>query len=86
MFHEFLNTKYYGLTFYVRHRQHYTCKIKDFGKWVHYDGLTEKPCQGSGLSVQHIPAQLGTPHRIAFMLNFEVLKVEVTEKRLSKNY
>ena len=51
----------YGLTFYVRHRQHYTCKIKHFGKWVHYDGLTEKQCPGSGLSVQHILAQLGTP-------------------------
>ena len=51
----------YGLTFYVRHRQHYTCKIKHFEKWVHYDGLTEKQCPGSGLSVQHILAQLGTP-------------------------
>ena len=51
----------YGLTFYVRHRQHYTCKIKHFAKWVYYDGLTEKQCPGSGLSVQHILAQLGTP-------------------------
>ena len=51
----------YGLTLYVRHRQHYTCKIKHFGKWVYYDGLTEKQCPGSGLSVQHILAQLGTP-------------------------
>ena len=40
----------------------HTCKRAFWiGKWVHYDGLTEKQCPGSGLSVQHILAQLGTP-------------------------
>ena len=57
-----LSLLHYIITlFYVRHRQHYTWKIKHFGKWVHYDGVTEKQCPESGLSVQHILAQLGTP-------------------------
>ena len=48
----------YALTFYGR--QHYTCKIRFFGKWVYYDGLQEKQCPGSGLFEQHT-AQLGMP-------------------------
>ena len=48
----------YALTFYGR--QHYTCKIRFYGKWVYYDGLKEKQCPGSGLFEQHT-AQLGTP-------------------------
>lgn len=48
----------YALTFYGQ--QHYTCKIKFYGKWVHYDGLKEKQCPGSSLFEQYT-AQLGTP-------------------------
>ena len=49
------------LSFHSVPVQNYTCKLKHFRKWVHYDGITEKQCPGSGLSVQHILAQLGTP-------------------------
>jgi len=34
--------------------------IRLYGKWVHYDGLKEKQCPGSGLFEQHT-AQLETP-------------------------
>ena len=33
--------------------------VKYVGKWIHYDGMKEKQCPGSGL-FQH-NAQLGTP-------------------------
>ncbi|CAH3178285.1 unnamed protein product, partial [Porites evermanni] len=48
--HHFIHTTLQRERFWRSLIQNYTCKIKHFRKWVHYDGITEKQCAGSGLS------------------------------------